>query len=93
MFFFTLAVYAIIGVLSRTAQVSEYYITGRSVPSLYNGMAARRRLDVAASFVGMAGTCSCSAKTASSVLGWTGGFVLVSILIGPYLRKFGAYTV
>ena len=54
--FFTIAVYAIIGVLSRTAQVSEYYVAGRRVPAFYNGMATGADWMSAASFVGMAGT-------------------------------------
>ena len=92
--FFTLAVYAIIGVMTRTAQVSEYYVAGRSVPAFYNGMATGADWMSAASFVGMAGTLFLLGYDGLAwVLGWTGGFVLVSILIGPYLRKFGAYTV
>ena len=92
--FFTLAVYAIIGITSRTAQVSEYYVAGRRVPAFYNGMATGADWMSAASFVGMAGTLFLLGYDGLAwVLGWTGGFVLVSILIGPYLRKFGAYTV
>jgi cation/acetate symporter len=92
--FFTIAVYAIIGVLSRTAQVSEYYVAGRRVPALYNGMATGADWMSAASFVGMAGTLFLLGYDGLAwVLGWTGGFVLVSVLVGPYLRKFGAYTV
>jgi cation/acetate symporter len=92
--FFTLAVYAIIGVATRTAQVSEYYVAGRRVPAFYNGMATGADWMSAASFVGMAGTLFLLGYDGIAwVLGWTGGFVLVSILIGPYLRKFGAYTV
>ena len=92
--FFTLAVYAIIGVLSRTAQVSEYYVAGRRVPAFYNGMATGADWMSAASFVGMAGTLFLLGYDGIAwVLGWTGGYVLVSVLIGPYLRKFGAYTV
>src|SRR4051812_3299028 len=92
--FFTLAVYAIIGIASRTAQVSEYYVAGRRVPAFYNGMATGADWMSAASFVGMAGTLFLFGYDGLAwVLGWTGGFVLVSILIGPYLRKFGAYTV
>src|SRR5829696_6707287 len=92
--FFTLAVYAIIGVMSRTMQISEYYVAGRSVPALYNGMATGADWMSAASFVGMAGTLFLLGYDGLAwVLGWTGGFVLVSILVGPYLRKFGAYTV
>ena len=92
--FFTLAVYAIIGVATRTAQISEYYVAGRRVPAFYNGMATGADWMSAASFVGMAGTLFLLGYDGLAwVLGWTGGFVLVSILVGPYLRKFGAYTV
>ena len=92
--FFTLAVYAIIGVMTRTAQLSEYYVAGRRVPAFYNGMATGADWMSAASFVGMAGTLFLLGYDGIAwVLGWTGGFVLVSILVGPYLRKFGAYTV
>ena len=92
--FFTLAVYAVIGVTTRTAQVSEYYVAGRRVPAFYNGMATGADWMSAASFVGMAGTLFLLGYDGLAwVLGWTGGFVLVSILVGPYLRKFGAYTV
>jgi cation/acetate symporter len=92
--FFTLAVYAIIGIATRTAQISEYYVAGRRVPAFYNGMATGADWMSAASFVGMAGTLFLLGYDGIAwVLGWTGGFVLVSILVGPYLRKFGAYTV
>ena len=92
--FFTLAVYAIIGILTRTAQISEYYVAGRRVPAFYNGMATGADWMSAASFVGMAGTLFLLGYDGLAwVLGWTGGYVLVSILVGPYLRKFGAYTV
>jgi len=92
--FFTLAVYALIGVMTRTAEVSEYYVAGRRVPAFYNGMATGADWMSAASFVGMAGTLFLLGYDGLAwVLGWTGGYVLVSILVGPYLRKFGAYTV
>ena len=92
--FFTLAVYAIIGVMTRTAEISEYYVAGRRVPAFYNGMATGADWMSAASFVGMAGTLFLLGYDGLAwVLGWTGGYVLVSVLIGPYLRKFGAYTV
>jgi cation/acetate symporter len=92
--FFTIAVYAIIGVLSRTMQVSEYYVAGRRVPAFYNGMATGADWMSAASFVGMAGTLFLLGYDGLAwVLGWTGGYVLVAVLVGPYLRKFGAYTV
>jgi cation/acetate symporter len=91
---FTIAVYAVIGIMTRTAQVSEYYVAGRRVPAFYNGMATGADWMSAASFVGMAGTLFLLGYDGLTwVLGWTGGYVLVSILIGPYLRKFGAYTV
>jgi cation/acetate symporter len=91
---FTLVVYAVIGVATRTAQVSEYYVAGRRVPAFYNGMATGADWMSAASFVGMAGSLFLQGYDGIAwVLGWTGGYVLVSILVGPYLRKFGAYTV
>ncbi|MEW5963088.1 MAG: sodium:solute symporter family protein [Pseudomonadota bacterium] len=92
--FLTLAVYAIIGVLSRTSEVGEYYVAGRAVPSFYNGMATGADWMSGASFVGMAGTLFLLGYDGLAfVLGWTGGYVLVAVLIAPFLRKFGAYTV
>jgi cation/acetate symporter len=92
--FFTLLVYAGIGVLSRTMQVSEYYVAGRRVPAFYNGMATAADWMSGASFVGMAGTLYMLGYDGLAfVLGWTGGYVLVAVLVAPYLRKFGAYTV
>src|SRR5688572_4338521 len=91
---FTILIYAIIGVLSRTAQVSEYYVAGRKVPAFYNGMATGADWMSAASFVGMAGSLyALGYDGLAFVLGWTGGYVLVSVLLAPFLRKFGAYTV
>src|SRR5690606_29776567 len=82
------------GVISRTAQVSEYYVAGRRVPAFYNGMATAADWMSAASFIGMAGTLyALGYDGLAFVLGWTGGYVLVAVLIAPYLRKFGAYTV
>ncbi len=92
--FLTIAVYAVIGVLSRTSDVGEYYVAGRSVPSFYNGMATGADWMSGASFVGMAGTLMLLGYDGLAfVLGWTGGYVLVAVLIAPFLRKFGAYTV
>jgi len=92
--FLTILVYAVIGVLSRTADSGEYYVAGRSVPALYNGMATGADWMSAASFIGMAGSLFLLGYDGLSfVLGWTGGYVLVAILIAPFLRKFGAYTV
>jgi cation/acetate symporter len=92
--FLTIAVYAVIGILSRTAQVSEYYVAGRRVPALYNGMATASDWMSGASFVGMAGSLYILGYDGLAfVLGWTGGYVLVAVLLAPYLRKFGAFTV
>jgi len=92
--FLTIAVYAIIGILSRTADSGEYYVAGRTVPALYNGMATGSDWMSAASFIGMAGTLFLLGYDGLAfILGWTGGYVLVAILIAPFLRKFGAYTV
>jgi cation/acetate symporter len=90
----TIAVYAFIGILSRTSQVSEYYVAGRRVPAIYNGMATGADWMSGASFVGMAGSLYVLGYDGLAfVLGWTGGYVLVAVLLAPYLRKFGAYTV
>lgn len=90
----TIGVYAMIGILSRTAKVSEYYVAGRKVPPVYNGMATASDWMSGASFVGMAGSLYVLGYDGLAfVLGWTGGYVLVAVLLAPYLRKFGAYTV
>src|SRR5829696_4206039 len=91
---FTITIYAVIGILSRTMHVGEYYVAGRRVPAIYNGMATGADWMSGASFVGMAGTLYLLGYDGLAfVLGWTGGYVLVAILVAPYLRKFGAYTV
>jgi cation/acetate symporter len=90
----TVLIYAFIGILSRTSQVSEYYVAGRAVPAIYNGMATGADWMSGASFVGMAGSLYVLGYDGLAfVLGWTGGYVLVAVLLAPYLRKFGAYTV
>src|SRR6186713_254909 len=92
--FFTLAVYAIIGIATRTAEVSEYYVAGRRVPAFYNGMATGADWMSAASFVGMAGTLFLLGYDGLAwVLGWTGGYCLVALFLAPYLRKFGQFTI
>src|SRR5918995_684805 len=91
---FTIVIYAVIGILSRTMHVGEYYVAGRRVPAIYNGMATGADWMSAASFIGMAGSLYLLGYDGLAfVLGWTGGYVLVAILVAPYLRKFGAYTV
>ena len=92
--FFTISMYAVIGIVSRTTDVSEYYVAGRRVPAFFNGMATGADWMSAASFIGLAGTLYLSGfQGLAYVIGWTGGFVLVALLLAPYLRRFGQYTV
>ena len=91
---FTVAIYALIGVLSRTMESSQYYVAGREVPAVYNGMATAADWMSGASFIAMAGGIYLNGYPYMAFLvGWTGGYVLVASLIAPYLRKFGCYTV
>ena len=92
--FSTIAIYALIGVMSRTSDVSEYYVAGRRVPALYNGMATAADWMSAASFIGLAGTLYYAGfEGLAFVTGWTGGYVLVALLLAPFLRKFGEFTI
>ena len=91
---FTIAIYALIGWLSRTMEVDAYYVAGRQVPAVYNGMATAADWMSGASFVAMAGGIYFGGYGyIAFVVGWTGGYVLVNSLMAPYLRKFGCYTV
>ena len=91
---FTVVIYATIGWLSRTMQVDAYYVAGRSVPPVFNGMATAADWMSGASFVAMAGGIYMGGHAyLAFVVGWTGGYVLVAALMAPYLRKFGCYTV
>ncbi len=91
---FTISMYAVIGIMSRTSDVSEFYVAGRRVPAFFNGMATGADWMSAASFIGLAGTLFLSGyQGLAFVLGWTGGFVLVALLLAPYLRRFGEYTI
>ena len=91
---FTIVIYAVIGWLSRTMQVDAYYVAGREVPALYNGMATAADWMSGASFVALAGGIYFGGYPyLGFVVGWTGGYVLVNSLMAPYLRKFGCYTV
>jgi cation/acetate symporter len=91
--FATVAIYAVIGILCRTTDPAEYFVAGRRVPPMYNGMAAGADWMSAATFIGLAGTLYASGYAGLAyVLGWTGGFVLVALCIAPYLRKFGQFT-
>ncbi len=92
--FATVALYGGIGVMARTTDASEYYVAGRRVPALFNGMATGADWMSAASFIGMAGTLYLSGFDGLAfVTGWTGGYCLVAMLIAPYLRKFGQFTI
>jgi len=92
--FFTISMYAVIGIMSRTSDVSEYYVAGRRIPAFFNGMATGADWMSAASFIGLAGTLYLSGyQGLAFVIGWTGGFVLVALLLAPYLRRFGEYTI
>jgi len=89
----TVGVYAVIGVLSRTTDTEEYFVAGRRVPAVFNGMAAGADWMSAATFLGLAGTLYLSGFGGLAyVLGWTGGFCLVALLLAPYLRKSNGYT-
>ena len=91
---FTVFIYAAIGWLSRTMQVDAYYVAGRQVPAVFNGMATAADWMSGASFVAMAGGIYFGGYGyLAFVVGWTGGYVLVASLMAPYLRKFGCYTV
>jgi len=91
---FTVVIYAVIGWLSRTMQVDAYYVAGRQVPPVFNGMATAADWMSGASFVAMAGGIYMGGYPyLAFVVGWTGGYVLVAVLMAPYLRKFGCYTV
>ena len=91
---FTIAIYALIGVLSRTMESGQYYVAGREVPAVYNGMATAADWMSGASFIAMAGGIYLKGYPYMAFLvGWTGGYVLVASLLAPYLRKFGCYTV
>jgi len=90
----TVLLYAGIGVMSRTSDASEYYVAGRRVPALYNGMATGADWMSAASFIGMAGTLYLSGYGGLAfIMGWTGGYCLVALFLAPYLRKFGQFTI
>ncbi len=90
----TVLLYAGIGVMSRTNDASEYYVAGRRVPAVYNGMATGADWMSAASFIGMAGTLYLTGYGGLAfIMGWTGGYCLVALFLAPYLRKFGQFTI
>ncbi|MFM7971640.1 MAG: VC_2705 family sodium/solute symporter, partial [Betaproteobacteria bacterium] len=90
----TVLLYGGIGVMSRTNDASEYYVAGRRVPAVYNGMATGADWMSAASFIGMAGTLYLTGYGGLAfIMGWTGGYCLVALFLAPYLRKFGQFTI
>ena len=92
--FVTIAIYACIGLICRTSDLSEYYVAGRRVPAMFNGMAIAADWMSAASFIGLAGIIFASGyEGLAYVMGWTGGYCLVAFLLAPYLRKYGGYTI
>lgn len=93
-FLLPLAGYVVVGLFSRPTHLSDFYVAGRRVPTLYNGMANAANWMSAASFVGMAGSLFILGYDGLVfILGWTAGFVLLAVLIAPYLRRSGAITV
>jgi cation/acetate symporter len=92
--FVPIAVYAVIGLLSRTSDLVEYYVAGRRVPSVFNGMATAADWLSAASFIGLAGSIYASGYDGLAyVMGWTSGYCLVAFLLAPYVRKLARYTI
>ena len=90
----TIGLYATIGIMSRTTDASEYYVAGRRVPAIYNGMAIGADWMSAASFLGLAGTLYLTGYSGLAfIMGWTGGYCLVALVLAPYLRKFGQFTI
>ena len=90
----TIGLYAIIGILCRTTDEAEYYVAGRRVPALYNGMATGADWMSAASFIGVAGTLYLTGYSGLAfIVGWTGGYCLVALFLAPYLRRFGQFTI
>ena len=97
----SVGLYAVIGIYSRTTEASEYYVAGRRVPAVYNGMATAADWMSAASFISLAGGLYLQGFSGTEsqpgglayVLGWTGGFCLVALLVAPRLREMELYTV
>ncbi len=88
------ALYIGIAIATRVRSTSGFYVAGHGVPAIFNGMATGADWMSAASFISMAGIISFTGYTGSVYLiGWTGGYVLLALLLAPYLRKFGKFTV
>ncbi|HBQ60498.1 MAG TPA: cation acetate symporter, partial [Balneolaceae bacterium] len=90
----TFAIYIGIAIWAKAATTSDFYIAGAHVSPLTNGMATAADWMSAASFLSMAGLISFMGYDGSVYLmGWTGGYVLLALLLAPYLRKFGKFTI
>ncbi|MBC8163911.1 MAG: VC_2705 family sodium/solute symporter [Roseiflexaceae bacterium] len=90
----TVAIYAVIGVTNRASSLDDYYVAGRRIPAFFNGLAIGADWMSAASFISMAGTLwLLGYEGLAYIIGWTGGYVLLALLLAPYLRIFGQYTV
>lgn len=90
----TFALYIGIAIWSRAGSTAEFYVAGGGVPPIMNGMATAADWMSAASFISMAGLISFMGYDgAVYLMGWTGGYVLLALLLAPYLRKFGKFTV
>ena len=86
--------YIVIAIWTRASSTNEFYVAGKGVNPVANGMATAADWMSAASFISMAGLISFLGKDgAVYLMGWTGGYVLLALLLAPYLRKFGQYTV
>jgi cation/acetate symporter len=98
--FSTVMIYAVIGIAGRTTDAEEYYVAGRRIPAMYNGMATAADWMSAASFISLAGALYLQGFSGRGhqpgglayIMGWTGGFILVAMLIAPQLRRLKLYT-
>ena len=91
---FSFAIYIGIAIIARARSTGEFYIAGSHIHPITNGMATAADWMSAASFISMAGLIAFLGYEGSIYLmGWTGGYVLLAMLLAPYLRKFGKYTV
>ncbi|MBM7610374.1 cation/acetate symporter [Lysinibacillus composti] len=90
----TFALYIWIAIYNKAKETSEFYVAGRGVPPIWNGMAIGADWMSAASFIGMAGTIMVLGYDGLAyIMGWTGGYLLLTFLLAPQLRKSGSYTV
>jgi cation/acetate symporter len=90
----TFALYIGIAIYNKAKATSDFYVAGRGVPPIFNGMAIGADWMSAASFIGMAGTIMLLGYDGLAyIMGWTGGYLLLTFLLAPQLRKYGRYTV